>query len=222
MHCPVCTASFENLWISSRYFEVASRDSDFGPHYRHANGLVYAVIVCPHCGFAAYRDSFAKVMREELPALQKYVSQHPEGRSDLTGQRTLEQGLQSFYLALGCYQVRPPQQARLARLYHHLAWLYRELGDHQQEEEYLRRALQSYEEAYLKGTKSFTSQLGEPGAIYLIGELHYRLGDIKEAVRWLEKAFYHPQIKQKPFVQNLVRERWLEIRNAVTATPGVG
>lgn len=98
-------------------------------------------------------------------------------------------------LALGCYRVRPGSQAVAARLCHQLAWLYREAGEKEKEEEYLRQALEMYEKVYLKGTKSLTSQLGEPGALYLIGELHYRLGHVREAGRWLARAIQHPQLK---------------------------
>lgn len=217
--CPVCRFKFQVPWVSSREFHIGQRDGDLRPHYEGEHGLYHAIWVCPRCRYAAYRDSFTKVTGEELEQLRKMLD--PDFRVDPLAVRAaaalpdLEEAIARHKLALSAYQVRKSHASVVAGLYHQLAWLYREAGDEEQEKRYLALALEKYVETFEKGKGKFPAQLGEPGVLYLAGEINRRLGNYREAARWLEKAIRHPEIKQHPLVSELARDRWVEVREGL-------
>src|SRR2546425_528094 len=132
---------------------------------------------------------------------------------NLGGERQIEDASAAFRLAVDCYSLRSPNHQRLGGIYHRLAWLCRERADAANETRYLAEALQQY----LSGIEQ--AQPPDPTVelmtLYLIGELHLRLGDPVAAVTWLQKASQHPAFRQQPEVQRLTRERWGEARAMV-------
>lgn len=222
--CPVCHFKFQVPWVSSREFRIGQRDGDLRPHYEGEHGLYHAIWACPRCRYAAYRDSFTRVNGDELEQLRKMLA--PDPVVDEQAVRTAasppgwEEAVARHKLAISCYQIRKSPPSVLAGLYHQLAWLYREAGAEEQEKKYLAQALEKYIETFEKGKGKFPAQLGEPGVLYLAGEISRRLGNYREAARWLEKAIRHPEIKQHPLVSELARDRWAEVREGLHGEQG--
>lgn len=64
---------------------------------------------------------------------------------------------------------------------------------------------------YKKGNLN-SSKLATVGISYLIGELHRRLGNHKEARKWFSQTVTNLQIKGKREIERLARDEWMEAR----------
>ncbi|HEY3107398.1 MAG TPA: DUF2225 domain-containing protein [Chloroflexota bacterium] len=210
--CPVSNSRFAALSVRPEAAALKSRESDFHELYSGPSPLRYLIYVCPDCFFAAYPDDFSTLPPAELAAIR---AQSPARRQlaagrNLAGERQIEDASAAFRLAVDCYSLRAPNHQRLGGIYHRLAWLCRERADAANETRYLAEALQQY----LTGIEQ--AQPPDPTvelmSLYLVGELHLRLGNPVEAIKWLQKASQHAAFRQQPEVQRLTRERWSEAR----------
>jgi uncharacterized protein (DUF2225 family) len=211
MKCPVCGVSFYTSRVRSKNCVVESRDSDFCVYYKEQNPVFYEAVVCPKCGYAALRGSFADLDPEEARDILEKTGGKWNGR-DLGGVRTVEDALDSYKLALyyGQLKKNTPAEA-FASICMRLAWLNRIKGDVKEERRFLAHALEQYMVLYDRGKTP--EKMDEVTLIYLIGEINRRLDRGKDAVMWFGRAVSHKGAKQKPLIVKMAREQWSLVRN---------
>lgn len=85
--------------------------------------------------------------------------------------------METYQLALLTAQTIGEHQRVVAGLLHHIAWLFRYRGMEAEEQRYLRFAL----EAYISVYEYEWQDQNDARLMYMIGELHRRLGEYNEA-----------------------------------------
>ncbi|PLT34006.1 DUF2225 domain-containing protein [Bacillus sp. V5-8f] len=213
VQCLYCNHKFTTKKIRSRFIKVTNYDSDFRPNYANnqANALYYNISVCPSCGFS-FSDDFTKYF---APGTRQLIQERVASKwiaTDYSGERTADDAINAYKLAGYCATLKKEKHISIAGIFLRIAWLYREKGEHEQEQRFLKLARHEYMESYstddFKGT-----QVSEVRLLYLAGELSTRIGDIPAAMKYFSLVIE----KQKQTVEtkliDMAKERWQEIRD---------
>ncbi|WP_026136412.1 MULTISPECIES: DUF2225 domain-containing protein [Paenibacillus] len=206
VNCPQCEEDFKTSRVRPSMKRATRRDSDFCAYYQHENPDFYVVRICPHCGFASTENSLAKLNGDQK---QKYMSQIGSrvAKRDMGGHRTAEQALEAYKLALMCAQTIGDRERIVASFLHHIAWLYRYKGESEQELRFIRYCLESYIRVFeLESVSGSDAKL-----MYLIGELHRRLGEFNDAVKWFSRVINDQRITDSAMIR-ASREQWVVLR----------
>lgn len=210
--CPICDSAFEYVRIRTRGVRPAHRDSDLRVSYTSIDPTWYAVVVCPQCSFASYRDDFDQVASGERDRLAATTADRVAvSAKAMTGARTAQDAEIALELAMRSYALRQPNERRHAVLLHRRAWLARAAGDAVRELEWLERARDAYQSAYERDPE--VDEDSALRAAYLIGDLTLRLGDPLAAGRWLEVCTKAGGSEQSGLVR-MARERLHDAREA--------
>lgn len=210
--CPICRKHFTSTKAKVNSCKVDRKDEDFCVHYVSLNPLYYEVFVCPHCGYAAAENSFRDITENETKLLRDAFSGRSVVRS-FCGERTLEDAVAAYKLAIFTAQLRNAKASTLAGLCLKLAWMYRFEGN-SQELVFLSHALDWYAEAYDKEGLPL-GNLDEMSVQYLMGELSRRVGKYNDAIVWFSKVVSHTDKKENPRIENLAREQWAETKEQI-------
>jgi uncharacterized protein (DUF2225 family) len=117
--CPVCETSFykEDLLsgggrlIAGELTEELHRTYEPSKKYGELYPLVYAVLVCPSCLYAAYQQDFLELKEEATEVMREQTDRRVQSASlvfkdlDFTNYRGLKEGAASYYLAMMCYDL---------------------------------------------------------------------------------------------------------------------
>lgn len=131
---------------------------------------------------------------------------------DYCKERTWEDSIQCFKLALLSAQIKNEKSRVVAGLLHHLAWHYRAKGDWQQEERFLSFAL----DAYVHVFETEGMDLNNAKLMYLMGELNRRLKRFSEAVKWFSRLINDRKIMDAGMIR-ASREQWVTTREDMLA-----
>ncbi len=131
---------------------------------------------------------------------------------DYCKERTWEDSIQCFKLALLSAQIKNEKSRVVAGLLHHLAWLYRDKGDWGQEERFLTFALDSYVNVF----ETEGMDLNNAKLMYLLGELNRRLQRFQEAVKWFSRVINDRKIMDAGMIR-ACREQWVTTREDMLA-----
>lgn len=208
--CVMCDKKFTVTKVRNR-LSMLKQDSDFCTYYKEANPYYYSIWVCPHCGYAAQDTYF-----EEPPANMAAVKTFLAGRDvkvNFCGQRTRQDAVTTYKLAIFFADMAGTLPSRQASLYLKLAWLYREGGLPDEEKAMLDQAREHYEKAFLK-ERTPIGNMSQITLEYLIGELLRRTGRLPEALNYLAKVVGNPQAKNEKRVLEMAREAWTLARDA--------
>lgn len=216
--CELCGQSFPATRVRMSHLEAVRRDTDLYVEYRGFNPYYYSVVVCPHCGYAALDSQFHELTDGERQALKRLLG----GRRpslDFGGERTWETALAAYKLAIFQAERRGARASAVAGLWLRAAWLLRAAGDGR-EREFLAAALAHYLKAH--DTEPFPAgRMSLATAEYLIGELHLRLGQPREAAAWFNRLVSERPEGERNIV-NMAREGWQRAREAMRAGDGGG
>jgi uncharacterized protein (DUF2225 family) len=213
--CPVCSAQFFSLVVHPQQDRPAERGTDFHQLYRtDFNPYDFELWVCPNDLYAALPADFDEISELQRPRVAEVVAavvaDWDGDRPDFNGERNLRMREKSLELALAVYRMRNATPLRLAAVLHRLAWCARERDDAQAERSWLSQALQAYSMAYnqfdLEGPKTVLR------VVYLCAELNARLGDMRAAIRWSSEGLRHPEIKDHPHWERMLRDQWARVR----------
>jgi uncharacterized protein (DUF2225 family) len=213
--CPACDHAFKTPRVKPSALKVKSSDSDFHKVYEDIHPLFYAVTVCPVCNYGARNDDFDSKTLEYHPEIIKLSSAIREsGKAvnfpeikEIDADMAVKKHLLTITFAK---YFKPEDPLTIAGLYMHVTWIYRENGNKEKEMEYLKYALEYYIKTFEKGSH-IPEKIGEPGILYLIGELNRMLGSNNEAVQWFSRALKSSQIVNFPNIENLTRDAWEKI-----------
>jgi uncharacterized protein (DUF2225 family) len=207
--CPICNNSFSTKRLRASACRVEKRDEDFCTFYKGYNPMHYEVLVCPHCGYAASENSFDNLSTNEKNAIKEILSGKVINRS-FCDERTINDALDSFKLALFIAEARSAKDSIIAGLSLKLSWIYREMKD-EKESDFLQHALKYYKQAYDKEDLPL-GNLDEISVQYLLGELSRRLSNLNDAIFWFNKAVSNPERIKNPRIEKMAREQWMVIK----------
>lgn len=203
----------ENVYFTSRvrpsFKRASSVDSDFCGHYKGVNPDFYVVRVCPQCGFANTENGLEELTEAQKKTYFERIGVNWKG-GEYGGERTAEQALYCYKLALLAAQTTGGKDRVIAGILHHIAWLYRYEGNLQnlkEEKRFLAHAL----DAYVRVFETEGISLNNARLMFLIGELNRRIGNDNEAVKWFSRLINDKRIMDAAMIR-ASREQWQLIR----------
>ncbi|WP_127530551.1 DUF2225 domain-containing protein [Paenibacillus kobensis] len=206
--CTCCDTTFTTSRVRSTFKRQVKTDSDFCGYFKDGiNPEYYVVRVCPECGYAFTENSKPHLAERQRSAYWDKVGKHWNGRN-YCGERNSVEALETYKLALLCAQIVDEPVRVMASLLHHIAWLYREQQNVEQEGRFLRYAL----DAYIRVYETEGSMLNDARLMYIIGELHRRTGRPNDAVRWFSRVVNDKRITDAAMIK-ACREQWQVIRS---------
>lgn len=206
VNCPYCEIQFQTSRVRPSFKKSSKTDTDFCVHYKDINPDFYVVRVCPFCGYSTTENFSDKLGKSQRVDFEVKVKSNWNMR-DYTGERTWDEAMQTYKLALICGQINGEKDRVIAGILHHIAWLYREKNEEVQEKRFLRFALN----AYIGVFESEGADLNNARLMYLIGELHRRLGEFNEAVKWFGRVINDKRIMDASMIR-ACREQWATAR----------
>jgi uncharacterized protein (DUF2225 family) len=234
--CPVCDTSFykEDLLsgggrlIAGELTEELHRTYEPSKKYGELYPLVYAVLVCPSCMYAAYPQDFHEVKEETAEILRELTDNRVQSVSlvfkdlDFTNYRGLKEGAASYFLAMMAYDhvdrhYSPTLKRALSAL--RAAWLLDSLHrkEFSQNYDYLCRLfyrkarffyMQAIEMAQngqepLEASTNFGPDLdknyGYDGLLYVAGLLEYKYGPRQDVEKRIRSLENAKRIVSKLF-----------------------
>lgn len=212
--CPICSETFMVTKVKSRACKVKERDTDFCVHYEGINPLFYDAWVCENCGYAALADKFFEITHGEAQIIIKKITPKWKKRS-FNGERNIDTAIEAFKLVLLNHQFRAVKASELAKVCIRIAWLYRFKGNEEKKEkEFLSYALKYYSEAYEKENFPM-DKLDESTCIYIIAELHTRIGNYEDAVKWFSRLISSAEARKKPALMEAARDRYHMVKEKI-------
>ncbi|WP_238546029.1 DUF2225 domain-containing protein [Tumebacillus flagellatus] len=205
VRCPLCEATYNTKKVLTRAVKVKETQGDFFARYAGPNPVHYLVNVCTLCGFSFLEKTQPKITPLRRQTYLDEVASRWNSR-DLCGLRDVKQAVTAFKLAIVCAQYVGEPSRTIGGLCLHLAWLYRELQDRENERRFMQNALDFYIDCY-----EHDSRLNDEGKMpYLIGELARRLGDDKLAVLYFNQVTSDRTTAEKYI--KLARTQWALLR----------
>jgi uncharacterized protein len=206
--CICCETTFMTTRVRPSFKKATAVDSDFCGHY--AGGInpdFYVVRVCPSCGFASTENGLDKLNDKQKNTYYERIGVNWKGGQDFGGARTAEQAMVTYKLALLSAQATDAKDRIIAGLLHHIAWLYRYEKNEQEEQRFLKFALEAYVRVYeTEGVSVNNARL-----MFLIGELNRRIGENSEAIKWFSRVVNDKKIMDAAMIR-ASREQWQLIR----------
>jgi len=215
--CAVCEGNFSVTCVRSR-LALIKQDSDFCAYYHGVNPYYYTVWVCPHCGYAARDTDFPEISEPMIVKIKAFLSKR-NVKINLCGNRTREQAIMSYQLAIFYSGIVPMPASKLAGLYLRLGWVYREGELVDDEHNVLVKARELYEKA-LEKERMPLANLSELAVMYLVGELFRRTGEEDRAMLYLSKVVSSPLAKVEKRIGDLARASWQQIRESKAKAAG--
>jgi uncharacterized protein (DUF2225 family) len=219
LKCPFCNAEFETTRLRASAIRILEKQTDFGSVFDGASPYFYAITACSNCSVAARNEEFEKLMPGYEPKLmelsKKLAGSVGKHEAFQVGELNVDQALKRHELAITMHKFRAHSDAgELAGLYMHLAWINRAAGQLEAEHKAMEQAVLAYQEFYEKGNK-LPEKLGEPGILYMIGELNRRLGNIRNARVYFSKALSSKELGAFPNIESMLREGMLLAKDQI-------
>ncbi len=211
--CKICEKTYVTKKVRTRFIRVKHHDTDFCSFYTSTkiNPLLYYVTVCPTCGFSASEEctDYFPPMSKDL--IQQKICDNWTSK-DYGQERTLDMAINSYKLAIYCAIIKKEKHIALGGLYLRLAWLYRtESVNLQEEQRFIRLALDEYLQSYTTGDFSDTS-FSEIKLLYLIGDLSRRVGSEGQATRYFSRVIEKQKETIEKGIVQMAKDRWSEMR----------
>lgn len=181
--CPVCANKFSVRTVKTSGYRMKRKESDFYIKYDIINPYFYDVLLCNSCGYAAMKADFHRLKQFEIESIQKNITPKWRGRK-YPLIYDINIAIERYKLSLLNYSIIDSRASKKAINCLKISWLYRELGDKNNEQLFRKHALIGLKYAYINeplpvyGMDSFT-------IMYLIGELYRRSENYDEALKYL-------------------------------------
>lgn len=211
VRCSHCKYAFQTSRVRPSFRKGMGTDSDFCVHYKDHNPDYYVVRVCPACGYS-FSESFTDSWTDTQAAEFKARVANQWGERDYGGERSWEDALETYKLALISAQIKGERERVVAGLLHHIAWLYRYKEQDDNEQKFLKFALDSYTIVYETEEMDYNNVR----LMYLLGELNRRLRNYHEAVKWFSRIINDKRIMDAAMIRQS-REQWIVTREDMLA-----
>jgi uncharacterized protein (DUF2225 family) len=118
LRCPACETIFyrEDLFsgggrlIAGELTDELHRNYEPSKRFGELHPLIYTVLVCPSCLFAAWPQDFEQLKQEDIPAVKLENDRRAQSASlmfkdlDFKEYRSLKEGIASYFLAMMSYE----------------------------------------------------------------------------------------------------------------------
>ncbi|NLL30096.1 MAG: DUF2225 domain-containing protein [Clostridiales bacterium] len=179
--CPVCSNKFKARVVKANAARIEGKDKDLCIRYKGINPYFYDVWICNTCGYSSMKADFDKIKEVEKERIITEISTKWRGRK-YPEVYDVNIAIERYKISLLNYTVIGAKSSKKALNCLKIAWMYRLLEDTENEQLFLEQALLGFKDAYFNeafpicGMDKFT-------IMYLIGELHRRLGNHSEALK---------------------------------------
>ena len=211
INCPVCENDIEVTVVKQKGYQVKERDTDFCITYKSINALLYDVWLCPMCGYSALKNYFPTIPIKRGKLIQEFITKKWVAKH-FDDVLNYSQSLAKYKLALISAQVSGAKASELANICLKIAWIYRFMEDENKELQFLNYAVGKYEEAFNKEKLPWDT-IDEPTAMYLLGELNRRVGNLEQASSWFSKVV--SQRLGSTNILNMARDQWHMIKETI-------
>ena len=209
--CSICEEMTRVVKTRSR-LAVTKRDEDGCVHYEDFNPYFYTIWTCEHCGFAADETTFTTKIPDRHLAILRGVLLNKNIKVPFVEERTLGNASTAFRLALKFLDIIDGKASKKAKYAHQLAWIYREDGDINQENEFMAKAAQYYEAALAKEHFPI-GELTDNAVVYLVAAIYYRLGERQKCTSYLSRLIGDKSVRERePRIFDKARDLWGDIR----------
>lgn len=210
--CSVCDHTFMNPAVRKTKLRLLEVDTDLKRNYLTLDPTHYDVLICDRCGYAAMWTYFNRVSDKQIDLiLQKIKPNYTPKTYDVP--YTLKDAVERYKLALLCAVTKGSKASEKAMLCLKIAWIYRDMGDGANELLFLRNAFIGLKEAY--EAESFPiASMDENTMQYMIGELARRVGEPKEAMRWISALVVRKNVPKN------IKERAMNIKDMIRTEIG--
>ncbi|EKQ56438.1 MULTISPECIES: DUF2225 domain-containing protein [unclassified Clostridium] len=184
--CPVCDSHFKAKTVKSKSPRIISKDSDFFIRYSVINPYFYDVVICNSCGYAAMKSDFEKIKshKKELVLSNVTPKWKPREYPPILDEKL---AIERYKLALlNSVLINLPDSTK-AMISLKIAWMYRLLNNTEQENVFLKQALEGFNSAYINEIFPMYG-LQRDSLMYLLGELNRKLGINQDALLWFSKT----------------------------------
>ncbi|HTB21392.1 MAG TPA: DUF2225 domain-containing protein [bacterium] len=226
--CAFCEHPFETRRVRQGALRVKEKWTDFGSLHEGLCPYYYAITACPKCLVAARNEEYDKLKAGYEPKLMEFSkrarSQPPKTdlADPMSGDMGFELAVKRHELAIACHKLRAHgEPGELAGLWLHIVWMCRLKGDAGAEQAAMEQALAAYQVFFEKGDK-LPEKLGEPGLLYLIGELSRRLGRFQQAREYYSRALSMRNLEDYPNIETLARDQMLVAKGQMEASQKKG
>ena len=199
--CPVCDSSFTSKAIRSGKNKLVSTDSDLYSRFSIINPILYDVIVC-NCGYAALGNEFEKLRPTQTDWIRNEITSiyHKVDYPVILNEKN---AINRYKLAFLNSKVKKARLGERAYLCLKIGWLYRDLGDNENERLFLEHARKGFLKAFT--TERFPIfELDELTTMYLVAELSRKAGDFETATRWASEVITKNDASDR--LKNLARK----------------
>ena len=184
--CPICKTRFTAMRTRTSRLQAAEHRPDFRAIYRNFEPNFYYIWVCPNCLFAYPERQYGRISQSAIRRGQAYLEEHPPQSSFVfDGQRTLNQVITSYYLALNTFEVVKATPEQWANLWLRLVWIYEDLNEEALAKKAAENAYRYFSEAMSTTSRSAA---GDQQLYIIMGELDLRLGRGGDAFRNFHSA----------------------------------
>lgn len=211
--CDNCNHAYNTIKIKSRFIRPLTHDTDFCStyHSEETNPLLYYVSVCPQCGYAVTDEFSNKLTAESHSAIRTKIQKHWQYK-DYGIIRSVNTAINAYKLAIYSGIIKKEAAVVMAGLYLRLAWIYRTVEKNAtQEKRFLKLAVDQFELSYSTGDFE-DKAMSEIKLLYLIGDIHSRLGNERQAIRYFQLVIQHKKKEKEKLLVDKARDRWYEIR----------
>lgn len=199
--CPVCGNVFKTKVVKVNSPRILSKDSDSFIRYSGINPYLYEVWVCNSCGYSAAKSDFEKIKTFQKDLIKKSITTKwkPRVYPDIM---TIDLAIEKFKLALLSSITCEKTKGSIGMLLLKISWLYRLKEDSDNEEIFLKDALETLNQAY--SLENFPiCGLTRDAFSYLLGDLSRRAGREEDALRWYSTVITTPGVS--PRVKEMAR-----------------
>ncbi|MBR1807078.1 MAG: DUF2225 domain-containing protein [Selenomonadaceae bacterium] len=214
--CPICEKNSRVIKPKAR-LNVEKRDLDYCVHYKDFNPYLYTIFACEHCGFAAEEKKFSGVIPNKTKeSLREFLKQN-DMKLPFVEERTSEDGLSFFELAILFSELTDQSKGRQAILNLNAAWLCRCEGLPDREREFMEQAAEDFAVA-LDNERWPINGISDDMATYLCAAIYFLLKDYDSATKWLGRTMNNATLRTTaPKLFEQARDIWQEIKRITKA-----
>ncbi|GHU73993.1 hypothetical protein FACS1894188_00960 [Clostridia bacterium] len=182
--CPVCEHEFTETIIRAPKLRFKSSDEDLHANYVPVDPILYDVVICPACSYAAMQNYWAvrlgSVQIEKLKAVRKKLADFPFVV-------THDVAIDKYALALLSAQTKLAKDSEIGYIYAKMAWCARISEDADSYQSYAKRATEYFSEAYISEEFPICG-MDAPTLEFLIGSFLFVIGNYSESMKWVSKV----------------------------------
>ncbi len=206
--CPVCGTKFKSKKVMTDAIKIKSYEKDLKPVYEGVNVLFYSIIVCSNCKYSAFEQDFEKQIPPQYMDDIRSIQQKIKTDYNFSAERDHHIAIASYAIA-ALYYLAKKNYLRAGECFLRMGWLYREIGEAENEDKALARALHNFTEGFMK---SYIEPEKEPMILFYLGYLNYKFNRKEDAIRFFSDLLTKYKGSNSYYVK-AGRELWQELRD---------